>query len=176
MSLCACGCGENAKKGNRYINNHHNRKYWPEGLRFEGRIQNAEGYVLIKKPRHPTSNSKGYVREHIFICEKALKKQLPVKAEIHHIDGNKQNNKKSNLVVCNNHEYHSLLHVRQKALNECGDPNKFKCHICHKYDHSENMVIKSGEGRYKNIFMHKNCRNLLSKYYREISSETIKNR
>ena len=176
MSLCACGCGEEVKPGNRYINHHHKRKFWPEGHRFEGKIQNDQGYILIKRKGHHRANSDGYVREHILICENAIGKPLPSKAEIHHIDGNKQNNDKSNLVVCDSHEYHRLLHVRQNALNECGDPNKFKCYLCKEYDYSDNMIKKSGKkGRYKYTFMHKKCRNLLGEYYRNIKKYGAQN-
>ena len=68
--------------------------------------------VLLYKPKHPRASSVGLVREHIVIAEKVLGKPLPPKAEIHHVDSNCSNNKNSNLVICENHSYHFLLHKR----------------------------------------------------------------
>ena len=87
-----------------------------------------------------TLTSHGYVAlgarkeyEHRAVVERILGKSLPVGAEIHHVDGNGQNNCPTNLVVCPNHSYHLLLHARQQALAECGHVGWRKCRFCHDY-------------------------------------------
>lgn len=61
------------------------------------------GYNLIYKPEHPSSmknkNWNGYVYEHLYVYEKAHNIIVPNGYCIHHIDGNKENNIISNLVM-----------------------------------------------------------------------------
>lgn len=68
---------------------------------------------------------------HRRIAEKALGKPLPDGAEIHHVDGNGKKNANTNLVICEDHRYHKLLHVRQRIADASGDPNTQKiCCTC----------------------------------------------
>lgn len=61
------------------------------------------GYNLVYKPEHPSSmkskNWNGYVYEHLYVYEKAHNIIVPNGYCIHHIDGNKDNNIISNLVM-----------------------------------------------------------------------------
>lgn len=72
--------------------------------------------------------------EHVLIAERAMGKPLPAKAEVHHVDESKGNNVPSNLVICQDHAYHRLLHVRMRALDACGNANWRKCTFCKRYD------------------------------------------
>lgn len=95
----------------------------------------------------------GYSKEHIYIAEKALGKSLPKEAVVHHIDGNKLNNKNSNLVICENQIYHNLLHRRQRTLNAGGDPNFHKvcdtCKIPKSFSNFYSRTVKSS--KYDNL-------------------------
>lgn len=62
-------------------------------------------------------------RVHVAIAERALGKPLPPGAEVHHVDGDKWNNANKNLVICQDHAYHALLHVRARVLRLGGNPN-----------------------------------------------------
>jgi hypothetical protein len=93
-------------------------------------------------------------KEHLWIVQKALGKPIPEGVEVHHFDENGRNNSPNNLVVCQNREYHSLLHTRQRALEACGNPDWRKCQFCKQYDAIENLKV-SGESRY-----HNTCKNL----------------
>lgn len=85
--------------------------------------------------------------EHKLVVERALGHPLPPGAEIHHVNENKLDNRPENLVVCPNHAYHALLHVRSAALAATGNPNLRRCCICKGYDKPENLIFyRSGGG------------------------------
>ena len=112
-------------------------------------------YKLAYVPNHPNATKRGQVIEHILIAEKALGKPLPPGAEVHHVDENKANNRNDNLVICPNHAYHQLLHLRMRALCESGNPNYRRCHICKAWDNPDNMrCYFYGRG---NHYMHPAC-------------------
>ncbi|WP_080426448.1 HNH endonuclease [Burkholderia ubonensis] len=85
-------------------------------------------------------------RVHIAIAEEALGKPLPPKVEVHHVDENKMNNDPSNLVICQDHSYHALLHYRARALSESGNANNLRCVYCKKWDSPISMK-KRGKSR-----------------------------
>ena len=73
--------------------------------------------------------------------EKVLGKKLPPKAVMHHFDGNKTNDQSNNLVICENQEYHFLLHIRKRALEACGNTHWLSCRICKKHDNPQNLTV-----------------------------------
>ena len=131
-----------------------------------GTAKHSEGYVLILAPNHPSANQTGYVSEHVLVCEKVLGKPLPFNAITHHIDGKKDNNKNSNLVICQDLDYHNLLHRRERALKECGHASWRKCVYCQEYDSLNNMVERKAH-RYSQAH-HKKCRSEYEKFRRAI--------
>lgn len=88
---------------------------------------------------------------HIEAAERALGKPIPKGAEVHHINGNPSDNRNSNLVICQDHQYHSLLHMRTEALDVTGNPNLRLCCVCQIYD-NPNRMRSSGKRVY-----HANC-------------------
>lgn len=78
---------------------------------------------------------------HIVIAETVLGKPLPKGALVHHFDGNGHNNEHTNLVVCPSQAYHMLLHVRQRALDQCGNANWIKCVRCGFYDDPQSLYL-----------------------------------
>jgi hypothetical protein len=103
------------------------------------RAEHPEGYILVHVPDHPRALSGGYVLEHILIVEKAMGRFLPPKAEVHHWNENKTDNRNENLVVCQDRAYHFLLHARMRIKAAGGDPNTDK--IC---SHCRQVKNKSG--------------------------------
>lgn len=96
------------------------------------------GYVKMLKTDHHKADSCGYIHEHILVAEKALGKLLPPKVHIHHYGARGDNGK---IVICQDAEYHKLLHIRTEALSVCGNANYRKCSICKEYDDPENLYI-----------------------------------
>lgn len=76
-----------------------------------GRVKDKSGYIRIKNRKHPFCSSTGYVWEHRLILEKKLKRYLRKDEVIHHLDGNKENNKKTNLLLCANQKKHLSVHT-----------------------------------------------------------------
>lgn len=75
--------------------------------------RNLNGYRVIHLPEHlramKNANWKGYVYEHIVIAEKYLGRNISESEVVHHLDGNRQNNRQENLLVIERGQ-HGKLH------------------------------------------------------------------
>lgn len=80
-------------------------------------------YARVKVVGHPRSDGDGHVYTHMVVAERALGHTLPRGVEIHHVDGDKKNNAQSNLVICQDRDYHQFLHVRTRVVRAGGNPN-----------------------------------------------------
>lgn len=119
--LCECGCGERT----RLAPSTDPRRSWVKGkpLRF---ILGHVARTRIRKHRRYTSVRSGSddsKYEHRLIAERVLGKPLPSGVQVHHVDENKSNNSHRNLVICQDQEYHGLLHRRARVLRAGGNPN-----------------------------------------------------
>ena len=132
--LCECGCGNSTKIGNRFLNGH-NRSRWGGGKTIDN------GYVTIRLASHPRAGIRGRVQESVLIAERVLGNFLPLKAVVHHVDGNTINNENSNLVVCENQSYHKFLHQRKRAYDACRCASWRKCWVCKEYEDPKNLYI-----------------------------------
>lgn len=152
MPSCECGCGAIARK--RFVKGHiinalnaDGRAYRSGAMErspnWKGGVTRSNGYVVLKDPTHPNANKNGQVSEHVAIVARVLGHAVPPGAEVHHINEDRSDNRNSNLVVCQDHAYHMLLHRRSDALREAGNANFLRCEHCKKWDAPEKMKQSS---------------------------------
>ena len=109
-----------------------------------GRTIASNGYVLVRVGTdHHLADIRGYAYEHRIKAEKKIGRRLTPGEIVHHKDGNKQNNKASNLEVLGGIAEHRFQHRKPGCKRrEPGQPNRtIKC-LCgcgrrlRKYDSS----------------------------------------
>jgi len=155
---CHCGCGEKTnihiwnrpKKGifkgepHRFIRGHNLQMREGNPCWKGGRIIDPNGgYAKILMPDYPRADSKGYVKEHIYIAEKAMGKTIPRGAQVHH-------HSPTQLVICQDDAYHKLLHQRTRAFLACGNVHWRKCWYCKQYDSPSNLTIRKTDCHHPN--------------------------
>ena len=75
-----------------------------------GKSISKRGYLFILKPTHPFCNSLGYIFEHRLIMETHLGRYLKPEEVVHHINGNKLDNRIENLQLFKNDSKHKKFH------------------------------------------------------------------
>lgn len=149
--LCQCGCGgrtrpaKQSDSARRYVKGEPYRFLPGHNQKLHKRTDGL--YFVVYAPEHPKATPQGAVYAHILIAERALGKHMPVAAEVHHVDENKQNNANRNLVICQDKAYHKLLHARAKVVRAGGNPNTQKvCCDCHRVkDLTEFNVMRANK-------------------------------
>lgn len=98
----------------------------------------ASDYPEVRMPQHPRAKKNGRVYAHILAAEELLGRPLKAGEVVHHIDHNKLNYSKDNLMIFLSQEDHARFH----QTNECVEtdesnvyttraPSKF-CSCCNK--------------------------------------------
>lgn len=92
-----------------------NHALWGGGKR----TINGGGYVIVQIPSgHPMgtrSRKRHRMAEHIVVAEQMIGRPLERTEVVHHINGNKQDNRPINLLVCTR-SYHIWLHAQMSYL------------------------------------------------------------
>lgn len=139
LIVCECGCGGLASRltatgsPRRFIHGHGGSPNWKGGR------SKCNGYIMVYQPDHQRAGKRGYVYEHVLVAGLAMGKAVPERAQVHHVNGVKTDNRPANLVVCEDLGYHRLLHQRADALAGCGNANARRCVYCHRWDDPKNM-------------------------------------
>ena len=90
---------------------------------FKGyRRKTTRGYIVRYVPDHPNASKDGLVMEHRLVMEEHLGIILPKEFDVHHLNGDKQDNRIENLAVMT-HDAHTRFHNRQHPKCEKGRNN-----------------------------------------------------
>lgn len=123
--LCFCGCGQttpiakenHAERGYykgqhiRFCPGHQEHLYRGEkAAAWKGGRHVSNGYAYVYTPDHPQADRDGYVEEHRLVVEQALCRYLDPQERVHHINGDKLDNRPENLVVLQTQSEHKKLH------------------------------------------------------------------
>ena len=109
---------------------------------------NMNGYIAFYYPEHHRAYKNGCVYEHILVAEEKLGRELKDEECVHHIDFNRKNNSKDNLMVFKTTSDHTAFHGGSQAVEDCDGtyycPDKNNdydlCPVCKKamkYYHAE---------------------------------------
>lgn len=80
-----------------------------------GRKLHSDGYILVYQPLHPMRDANGFVLEHRLVYEKYVGRYLSSEEIIHHVNGNKTDNRIENLELMTRAE-HALTHYKMKTM------------------------------------------------------------
>ncbi len=89
-----------------------------------GRSVASNGYVLVRVGvGHRLADVRGYAYEHRLAAEAKLGRPLAPTEQVHHVDGNKQNNVPDNLEVVTPAEHRATHRRHARGLRLPGEPN-----------------------------------------------------
>ena len=87
---------------------------------WKGGRKISYGYIYVKCPDHPGANSLGYIREHRLVMEKGIGRILKPTEHVHHINGNKTDNRLENLMLFSSNREHGLYRESRRICPHCG--------------------------------------------------------
>ncbi len=100
--------------------NRKNKCLGSDNPRWNGGKRHTErGYIWVMDKNHPKETYDGYVYEHRKIMEKDLDRYLYDEEVVHHINGDKSDNRIENLMLFENHREHWRFHNRWNFLKKC---------------------------------------------------------
>lgn len=81
-----------------------------KGANWKGGISTTKkGYRLVLCPDHHRADTRGYVMEHILVWERETGVPVPLNCCIHHLNGDKTDNRIQNLCLMQ-HKAHTVFH------------------------------------------------------------------
>lgn len=128
---CLCGCGATIAPNRQYVTGH-NLRHLPRTERHRQRIAEAQRRAWkTKRQRKPVGttwvDTSGYVRvkvhvgkgpwmlQHVMVVEQTLGRPLRAGEIVHHINGDRTDNRPENLYVCPDAKHHAQVHRSEAA-------------------------------------------------------------
>ena len=143
---CKCGCDQEfqpskatlfrIKRGDEvgYIRGHwlrrENNPRW-----LGGRFVSANGYVYLLRPDHPNAlqhGTPGYIAEHRLVMSERIDRPLNSNEVVHHINGDRQDNRIENLVLMTNAEHAPIHTTGENNGNWKGGRTPIVCATCNQ--------------------------------------------
>ena len=157
LVFCACGCGTTMERLDKYgrvrdfIHNHHRNGHKAKPGEYDNRAgvnasnwkggicKHKDGYIMILSRGHPFEDSRHYVMEHRLIWERHNNAILLPWADVHHINGDKKDNRIQNIRAMMKRD-HTILsnHKKEKKITT------INCVYCNSLFTDETWVIKRG--------------------------------
>lgn len=104
--------------------------------------RDTQGYEIFR--RESRDNKK--IARHIVIMENSWGGPLPAATVVHHLNGDRDDNREENLLLCPDQAFHLTLHKREDALAACGNPFWISCIFCKNHDDPKSLSFRS-DGR-----------------------------
>lgn len=78
-------------------------------------VRDASGYIRVWQPDHPAAFRNGWVLEHRIVMEQQLGRRLTTSEHVHHVNGQKWDNRPENLAVLGHSEHSRLTGQERNA-------------------------------------------------------------
>jgi hypothetical protein len=81
---------------------------------YDGKTVTYKGHIQVKCKGHPRADNRDYVREHILVFENTYNCSVLKWADVHHINGIKDDNRPENLECMIHGKHSSLTHTSKR--------------------------------------------------------------
>lgn len=157
---CTCGCGKLLTRGSRYLIRKFIRNHNPKGKNtflYKNGFSIINGYSISSGySGHPNADKYGRIYTHRLIMSQYLGRPLEIYEDVHHINGNTQDNRIENLQLLSKSEHSKLTHPKI-------DMSNWLCKICNK----KTKITKTGyEQWYGNEIEGRICNKCYIRQYR----------
>lgn len=108
-----CGAVSIIRKMNKRDRTREKNPSWKGGVRYAG------GYRFILYPKNQEVYKTGYRQEHRLVMEQHLGRSLNKSERIHHLNGERLDNRLENLQLLSGQSEHIKLHISNGSLSVC---------------------------------------------------------